>query len=161
MFATLRFAQYWLPPIIWAALIFVASGDQASGEHTSRFVLPLFHRLLPCLTPQQHDALLLATRKVAHLTEYAILAILIWRALHNRTDVPPSQTSLRVAWLTFLICVLYAITDEVHQSFVPSRIGSPFDVVIDAVGAFMGLLVACIWRRRSNRNRLRAHTPTH
>ena len=69
-------------------------------------------------------------RKIAHLAEYALLAGLIWLLLDSFG---------RRGWLLpALIAICYAATDEVHQAFVPGRLGTPVDVVIDAVGAFCG-----------------------
>ena len=75
----------------------------------------------------------LVVRKCAHLTEYAILAALLYRAFREYRD--------RVFGLAFLIAALYAVLDEFHQSFVASRTASPWDVVIDCAGAVTGLLV--------------------
>jgi VanZ family protein len=68
-------------------------------------------------------------RKIVHMSEYALLCFLWWRAL--RTVVTPS----RAVTLALLIAVAYACTDEFHQHFVHGRHGTPIDVGIDAVGA--------------------------
>ena len=60
-------------------------------------------------------------RKCAHVTEYAILALLLYRALGR--ELP-----------AFLLGLAYAVTDEMHQRFVRGRHASPFDVAIDAAG---------------------------
>ena len=67
-------------------------------------------------------------RKLAHMAEYAILAVLLVRATGS------------YAW-AFALAVGYAATDEVHQLFVRGRHGSPVDVAIDAAGALIGLAV--------------------
>jgi hypothetical protein len=69
----------------------------------------------------------LALRKVAHVAEYAILGALLARA------------SGRAA-IALLIGTLYAVSDEIHQSFVPGRMGSPLDVAIDTVGVAVGVV---------------------
>ena len=74
-------------------------------------------------------------RKCAHVTEYAILALLLYRALGR--ELP-----------AFLIGFAYAVTDEVHQAFVRGRHASPFDVSMDAAGLALGLLVVHAARRR-------------
>lgn len=68
-------------------------------------------------------------RKIAHMGMFALLCLLWWRAL--RTVVPPEHALA----LALGLSILYAVTDEYHQSFVPGRHGSPLDVAIDAVGA--------------------------
>jgi hypothetical protein len=72
----------------------------------------------------------LALRKVGHATEYAILAGLLLRAT-------------RSARLALALAAGYAVTDEVHQTFVSGRQGAPLDVVIDTLGASIGVLA---WR---------------
>jgi VanZ family protein len=70
----------------------------------------------------------LVLRKIAHAAEYAILGALLLRATGNPR-------------LAFAIGVVYAISDEVHQLFVPGRMGSPIDVAIDAVGVAVGIVL--------------------
>ena len=70
-------------------------------------------------------------RKLAHMTEYGVLWFLWWRALEYGHPGPATA-----------IALLWAVSDEYHQSFVAGRHGSPWDVAIDAVGVGLGLLVA-------------------
>src|SRR5215216_5279685 len=83
------------------------------------------------------------TRKIAHFTEYAILGFLAARAF--RTSPRPAISQ---RW--FLICVtlivVYALMDEYHQSFVPSRTASVWDSFIDMAG---GLTVLIVFRKRA------------
>ncbi len=72
------------------------------------------------------------------LTEYAILAILLWHALVNLSW--KSSISLTISLLG---CAIFAASDEFHQSFVPSRTSSVYDVMIDICGAVIGLAI-CI-----------------
>ena len=74
-------------------------------------------------------------RKCAHATEYAILALLLLRATGS------------FAW-AWSLAVVYAASDEIHQTFVPGRHGSPVDVAIDAAGAALGLAAAVYTRAR-------------
>ena len=99
-------ASRWLPVLVWAGVIFAFSSIPSlnSGLGTWDYVL----------------------RKGAHMTEYAILAVLLVRATGSLA-------------LAFAFTVLYAASDEVHQLFVRGRHGSPVDVAIDAVGALIGL----------------------
>ena len=80
-------------------------------------------------------------RKCAHVAEYVVLAYLLARALGRETPA-------------FVAGVLYAISDEVHQSFVRGRHAAPIDVAIDAAGLLLGLL---LWRGRSGQ--LRGQSP--
>ena len=75
-------------------------------------------------------------KKGAHVTEYAILGWLIQRALGTG----------RAGWQAWLVAVAYAATDELHQSLVPDRNARVTDVVIDAAGAVMGVVIGKRWR---------------
>jgi VanZ family protein len=99
-------ASRWLPVLVWAGVIFAFSSIPSlnSGLGTWDYVL----------------------RKGAHLTEFAILAVLLVRATGS------------YAW-ALVLTVAYAASDEVHQLFVRGRHGSPIDVGIDTVGALIGL----------------------
>ncbi len=135
------FAKFWLPVLIWMALIFVGSGDTLSGQHTSRILVPLYHWLMPWLSPESVDAAAFYTRKLGHLCEYGVLALLIWRALRKpeRGDARPwSWTMVR---FTVLLAAGYAASDEFHQSFVSTREARVHDVVIDTCGATAALLL--------------------
>ena len=70
----------------------------------------------------------LVLRKIAHATEYAVLGALLVRATGR-------------AGLAFAFGTLYAVTDELHQTFVSGRHGAPLDVAIDAAGVALGILV--------------------
>lgn len=77
----------------------------------------------------------LLLRKAAHMTEYAILMLLLLR-----TRIP--------VWLALTLGVLYASSDEWHQTFVEGRAGRPVDVLIDTIGLLLGLMVARRLERR-------------
>jgi VanZ family protein len=81
-------------------------------------------------------------QKGAHFTVYAVLAVLFRRAL------PPSRSIWALSWV---LTVLYAASDEWHQSFVPGRHPQLTDVLIDACGALTGLLIFW-WRARRATN---------
>jgi VanZ family protein len=97
-----------VPIIVWAAVIFALSSIPSLGTGLGTWDLAL--------------------RKLAHITEYAILAFLLRRALSTPA--------------AFGIAIAYSISDEFHQTFVRGREGRPRDVVIDSVGIVLGLLAA-------------------
>ena len=103
-----RLVTVWLPIVAWAALIFALSAIPSLGTGLGTW-----------------DTIL---RKCAHVTEYAVLAFLLRRALST-------------PW-AFAAAVGYAITDEFHQTFVRGRHGAPRDVLIDSIGIVIGLVVA-------------------
>lgn len=134
------FFKYWLPVLVWMAVIFTGSSDAHSSEHSSRFVEPFLHWLFPHMSQPHIDDLHLFIRKCGHLTEYAILALLVWRALHQSGNNLPAWSWPKVGG-TLLVVFLYAATDEFHQSFVPTRTPHFTDVLIDTTGAAIALLV--------------------
>jgi VanZ family protein len=129
-------ARYWLPPLVWMAVIWSVSSDLGSVDHTVGPVSWLVSVLVPWATPAQIDAAHWLVRKLGHLTEYAILAALWFRALHTGRRLP----SVPSAAAALAISIAWAIADELHQSFVPSRTPSSLDVVLDSAGATLALL---------------------
>src|SRR5205814_9219426 len=79
----LRFVRYWMPAIVWMAIIFLGSTDMLSAEHTSRILAPFLRWIDPQISLVALNAIKLGIRKLGHLTEYAILAMLVWRALRG------------------------------------------------------------------------------
>ncbi|HEV7426652.1 MAG TPA: VanZ family protein [Thermoanaerobaculia bacterium] len=127
-----RELNYWLPPLIWSAMILGASTDLFSGSNTSGVLqriamMILGHRLAPATAEPVNFVI----RKMAHLTEYGILAALTFRALRGERQ----SWSPRWAIGAIVIATCIASIDEFHQSFVPSRTGTWHDVVLDAAGA--------------------------
>jgi VanZ family protein len=133
------FLRYWLPLLIWLGVIFLGSTDLMSAEHTSRFIVPFLLWLKPDMSPATIRSILFAVRKCAHVTEYAILALLLWRALRSSPTLRVKMSTLFGEVL--LACLLFAASDEFHQSFVKSRTPSIRDVVLDSAGAALGLLI--------------------
>lgn len=132
----------------WMALIFSASTDLGAARGTSRIIGPLLHWLKPDLSPEATARIVFAVRKTSHITEYALLAILLWRALRKPLPGDSRPWSSSVAWQALAMAVFYAATDEFHQTFVPSRTGSIIDVLWDSAGATAGLLVLWLLGRR-------------
>ena len=81
------FLKYWLPVLIWLGFIFIGSTDLMSAEHTSRIIAPLLRWLKPDISPEAIAQVQFFVRKAAHVTEYAILAMLLWRGLRRGTNL--------------------------------------------------------------------------
>ncbi len=146
--AAKQFLRYWLPVLAWMALIFTGSGDANSGQRTSRIIGPILRWLFPALSTEAVEMGIVLVRKCAHVVEYAVLAALVWRALHRPVRGERRPWSRGHAWGAFFVACAYAVSDEFHQTWVATRQGSPWDVLVDAVGAGAGLWVLWRWRRR-------------
>ncbi len=92
-------------------------------------------------------------RKTAHATEYGCLAISLvitcWQIHSMKTDVTPSKKPLAlrvliICLLAFVIAVLYACTDEIHQLSIDGRAGQVADVLVDASGAIIGSVLCSV-----------------
>lgn len=133
------FLHYWLPVLLWMAVIFGMSTNAGSTQHTSRIIGPILRWLNPDIPDETIRSIQLVVRKCAHFTEYGILAMLLWRARRKplRGEARPWRRGEAV--FAFAIAAAFAVTDEWHQSFVPSREGSLRDVLIDCSGAAAAL----------------------
>ena len=147
-----NFLKHWLPVLIWLGVIFLGSTDMLSAEHTSRFLVPFLRWIDPQISFATLNAIQLGIRKLGHLTEYAILAMLLWRALRSGTRW---QMKMSILFLVAaLASAILAASDEFHQSFVPSRTASPNDVMIDICGALIGLLSCLMFAARKRPERI-------
>ena len=145
------FLKYWLPLGVWMVVIFSASGDSHSYQHSSRLLAPLVKFFFPDISKESLDLAVLVGRKCAHLTEYAILALLFWRAVRKPLKNDARPWSWPLAGRAILFVALYAASDEFHQLFVPTREASLRDVAIDTTGAALGIFLLWglgRWRRR-------------
>jgi len=142
-----RFLSRYLPLVAWLVFISYASSDSFNAGNTSRIIGPLVLWLFPNTTSETLALIHLITRKAAHFTEYAILAYLAARAF--RTSPRPALAS-RWFIAALALVIAYALLDEYHQSFVPSRTSSIYDSFIDMLGGLTALLLI---RRHHNRAR--------
>lgn len=136
-----KFLRYWLPVLVWMVLIFSASSDAKSYQHSSLFFEPLMRWLFPHLPQPQIEAIHHAFRKGCHLTEYAVLVLLLWRAIRQPVKNDPRPWLWPEAGLALALVFLYAASDELHQAFVPTRTAQISDVLVDTSGAAIGLLL--------------------
>jgi VanZ family protein len=131
--------KYWLPVLVCMGLIFLASSDSRSYQHSVEILGPIIQWLLPHLSAENFQELVRVARKCGHVTEYAILAILLWRALRKPESSMRTWSWPAAGRIAFL-AMLFAASDEFHQLFVPTRGASVVDVLIDTSGAVLGLL---------------------
>ena len=126
------------PLLLWIAFISFASTSEFSAANTSQIIRPLLLWLFPNLSEARLAAIHFLTRKAGHCTEYAALAFFARRAL-----ITSSNAFMQRYWfrLGLLLVVIYALLDEFHQSFVPSRTASIYDSAVDVAGGLTVLLV--------------------
>jgi len=132
----------WIPVFAWVALIFVFSTDSFSAEHTAGFILRALKFLFPFMAEGQLLFWHVVCRKVAHVTEYFVLGTLVLRALRG---VSWGKATIATVALTFVLTI--ALTDEFHQSFVPSRTAALADVGYDFAGGVIALILLLVFRR--------------
>jgi VanZ family protein len=142
------FLKFWLPVLFWMSVIFTASSDSKSFEHSSRLIAPLLRWLFPKISENTVHLIVFLARKCAHVVEYAIFALLLWRALHKPVKNDPHPWNWAKAGLALLIVFFYAASDEIHQIFVPTRTPRIHDVVIDTLGGAAALLALWFFRFR-------------
>ena len=145
------FLKYWLPLLGWLGVIFIGSSNVMSAEQTSRFMVPFLLWLKPGMAPHTIWVILVVMRKCAHVGEYAVLALLLWRALRCGTTLSMGMPTLCAVAL--LGCALFAASGELHQTFVKSRTPSVRDVFLDIGGASLGLLIGTSFASRRHKNR--------
>ena len=131
------------PLVLWTAFIFYMSSDMGSSQHTSRIIGPILRFLFPDAPPDTIAEYHGYIRKLAHLTEYALLALIA-----ARTAILSSLYALRNWWFIWalLYASLIAAADEFGQSFNPNRTGTPYDSLLDIVGACCGIVAFVVLR---------------
>ena len=135
---------------VMGLIFFMSSRDATESGGMSKWLVETafgrtLMRLLPSLTDRGPE---MDLRKYAHMAEYAMLALP--SALFFRELLLERRLPLRAAGCSLIICVLYACSDEYHQTFVPGRAGTMVDVGVDTAGAVFGLvlvLLACLMRK--------------
>lgn len=134
----------WAPVILWMALIFYFSQQQATtSNELSTGITEVIIQTVEKIAPDMGVDLRgfnHIVRKNAHFLIYLVLGVLVIIAL-RRSGV---HGYYRAMVLTILICALYAISDEVHQLFVNGRGPQVKDVLIDSAGAIVGISLFCM-----------------
>lgn len=134
------------PLLVWICVIFYLSSESGSMNKTSTFIRPILEFLFPSANEDSLQIYHGYIRKLAHLTVYGVLGVLSGRAFL-------AFGSLRWALFSMLLCIAVAVLDETNQSFISTRTGSPYDVLIDCVGAIVGIgMIWLINRRYSTRS---------
>jgi len=129
--------RYYLPVLLWLLLMAVFSTEQFSGGFTFRVLSAVAHLFYPDVSEQFLRWLHALLRKSAHIGEYFVFALLLWRALRRE-----AAARWRGSWavITAALGVLLAGADELHQARTPGRTGSVVDVGWDLLGVALALL---------------------
>jgi VanZ family protein len=122
---------------IWLGVVLFLGTAYFAASNTAPFILLLLKKLAPGASSAQLHAMHIMLRKLAHVAEYALLALLWFWAIVARTGRP-----VRATWIALLVCLACALADEAHQAITPARTGSLRDVVIDVSGAAAAVLIA-------------------
>jgi len=144
---TKAFQRIWRygPLLLWMVLISFASTSEFSALNTSQIFRPLISWIFPNLSEERVATIHFLTRKVAHFSEYAVLGILAARAFATSANDVVQRHWFQIA---LLLIAAYALLDEFHQSFEPTRTASIYDCAIDVAGGLTALLLIRRWRRR-------------
>ena len=136
----------WVAPVVlWAGLIFWGSTGVLSASQTSRFLTPFLKWLVPGISDPAVLEIKYYIRKGGHVTEFAVLAMWIARAVRGLNEGKGWGRGHRLFLAAWLGATAYAATDEYHQSFEPTRQASVVDVMIDSGGAAVGAGLAMLW----------------
>jgi len=137
-------AKYWLPVILWMGFIYWMSTDTFSSQNTFSWVEIVLRFWVPNISFQEMVSLHTLIRKTAHVTEYFVLGLLLFRTFRGGST---SLWSWRWPLFAFIVVALWAASDEFHQSFVSSRTASAADVALDTAGGILAQFAAFLWHR--------------
>ncbi len=132
------FVKYWLPVIILLSVIFWLSGSSFTDGRTSEFFFPIIKSLFPRLSPEEVTFVHELIRAFAHIVEYFLLGLLLSFAIIR---LPLRISSFKKGVLIVVLLSLFAVGDEVHQSFVPLRKASLVDVGLDLFGEMLAIII--------------------
>jgi VanZ family protein len=140
-----RVARAWLWVALWASLVWWLGSDAFGASATSRYLAPLIEWFWPGATAAQRFAVVMAIRKLAHPSVYAVLAGLAFRA----ALLSGVSGLARGAAIALTMAVSIAGLDELRQTRTRTRTGAASDVALDAAGATVALAALGALRRRA------------
>ena len=139
----------WWPAILWGIVISLLSTDTFSAAHTGSILWAVLHWIYPAITDDQFETIHFVIRKSAHLTEYFIFYLLLFRGMRG------DRKGWYWTWAfgAWFLAAAYSALDEIHQSFVVSRTASPIDSMIDSTGALFALIIVYLYYHFFRRTR--------
>ena len=128
----------WMLLVIWMIFIFIMSSFNGNiSSNQSGTIADLIYNLFNISNTEKVSLII---RKCAHVSEFFILGVLVINLI--------SKYNVKYSYLiSFIVCVLYASSDEFHQLFVPGRSGQVTDVLIDMIGTIFSLLVMYLFNK--------------
>jgi len=138
---------------VWAVVIFILATKGFNIDWSLRLLDGTLHFFAISLPPPTLFQLDRIVRKLAHVTEYAALTLVLYHALRPSTA---NGWHGRSGLLSILAGALYAASDELHQLFVPGRRASVWDWCIDMAGVILGISAAYLWARWFPQNNKRS-----
>jgi VanZ family protein len=146
-----RVLKAWIAAILWLIVIAIESTNLGSSNNTSRILYPLLHFLFGMDLPH-FEYLHHYLRKGGHVFGYGLLSILLFRAWR---ETLPSLQNLKWTFRWSAIAVLgtavVASLDEWHQSYLPSRTGTPWDVLLDTCAGIAAQILLFLFYARSRK----------
>jgi VanZ family protein len=143
--------RVWFPLLAWMVVIFFFSTDTFSGANTLGLIQSILKFMFPSLSVSQLQFWHGVIRKAGHVTEYAILGFLAWRAFKIYPWV-----GVRAKVFAGAFVLVFALSDEFHQMFVASRTSSLVDVGYDCMGGFIMLML--LPKSRNESGTLHSHS---
>jgi len=140
-----RIILAWAAVVFWAGVVWTLGGDAFSLAETSKFISPMIEAIFGDIDGRTKWKIFLTVRKSAHFVEYAILALLTFRAA--LLSAPRNQLAT-AAWVALFLVATLATADEARQAFSTARSGSPYDVLIDLTGGVVAILGLLLITRR-------------
>lgn len=154
--------KVWTPAALAVAIICVESTSALSSQNTSSILRPIVERWFGHINDSSWDLYHHYLRKTGHFIGYGLVAFTFLRAWLQTLDLRERVTllswRLKSTLLAIVSTAIVASCDEYHQSFLPDRTGSPYDVLLDTAGACALCLLVWLlcWSRRQSRTELRA-----
>jgi VanZ family protein len=141
----MRNFPYWVPVLLWMVIIYWMSTATFSSNNTASIIGPIIRFFMPAISRKEFLVIHGIIRKLAHVTEYLIFGILLFRAFRAGAE---ERRTWQWVFSSLAVIVLFALSDEFHQSFLPMRTASLRDVCFDISGGFLAQCVSVLWYRR-------------
>jgi VanZ family protein len=135
----------WIAAILWLIVISIESTAYLSAQNTSHILYPLLHFLFG-MGHEHFEHWHFFMRKGGHVFGYGLLSILLFRAWRETLPTLGNpRWTFRWATIAVLGTALVASLDEWHQSFIPSRTGTPRDVLLDSCAGIAAQFLVFLW----------------